>query len=161
MCTIKNRQTAIQFSSHAPFKCRPVWFESEQKIWHTGGDCLYSQWQWLIRWNSTPKAPSICLSYLADLPLMRVLCDWNDMNQASENICCLQSETKKVYFHNLQSHIIILAKGAGVSVCVAMVAGVEKAFQPDFLWGNLSLWLWVFRSSSCNRKRCAPGLITN
>ena len=137
-----------------------VWFET-WKIWHTGGDCLYSQWQWLIRWDSTPKVLSIC----------RVSPRWFAFN---ESVVCLKWHEpiplktfvvrnqwqKKVYFHSLQFPIIILAKGAGVLVFWGW-PGAEKTFSTWFSLRLSFLQFWVFTSSSYNRQRCVAGLITS
>ncbi len=71
-----------------------VWFETEQKIWHTGGDCFYSQWKWLIRWKSQGTI------YLSVLPRWfafneSVVClKWHEPMHPKTFVVCNQRQKK-------------------------------------------------------------------
>lgn len=144
--------TAIQLSRHTLFKCRSVFDLRQNKRFDTQEEIVFI----LSGGDSSGKIQLPITIYLSVLPC------WFAFN---ESVVCLKwhepilqhllsaINDKKVYFHNLQFPIIILAKGAGVLVLCGH--GQRKPFNLIFYFYFLSCIL--FSGSRCS----GPPAITN
>lgn len=127
--------TAIQLSRHTLFKCRSVFDLRQNKRFDTQEEIVFI----LSGGDSSGKIQLPITIYLSVLPC------WFAFN---ESVVCLKwhepilqhllsaINDKKVYFHNLQFPIIILAKGAGVLVLCAMRVTTGRE--------SLSTWFFIF-----------------